>query len=155
MVALLFWLVGLMFASISYGMYGGSGYEQPQTKVVGMSIVLYIQISISLVVLLFVCVFKLESNMNIDRKWTTASLFYAEVYPVAFCSTYRKKNWPPNISTFEINEISNFNKNSFISVLSCCQNPLQAGYVYQTRFQAFTINSSLQFRFVGSLFIKE
>ncbi|XP_071175804.1 transmembrane protein 145-like isoform X4 [Mytilus edulis] len=35
MVALLFWLVGLMFASISYGMYGGSGYEQPQTKVVG------------------------------------------------------------------------------------------------------------------------
>ncbi|CAC5416115.1 Transmembrane protein 145 [Mytilus coruscus] len=35
MFALLFWLVGLMFASISYGMYGDSGYEQPETKVVG------------------------------------------------------------------------------------------------------------------------
>ncbi|XP_063439101.1 transmembrane protein 145-like isoform X5 [Mytilus trossulus] len=35
MFALLFWLIGLMFASISYGMYGDSGYEQPETKVVG------------------------------------------------------------------------------------------------------------------------
>lgn len=35
MVALLFWLVGLLFLSISYGIYGGSGYEQPATKIAG------------------------------------------------------------------------------------------------------------------------
>ena len=35
MIALLLWLIQLFFLSLSYGMYGSSGYEQPNTKLTG------------------------------------------------------------------------------------------------------------------------